>query len=168
LKQNKKVRFDLPESESFTTEPTEHDMSSSVLVDPNVFKFLLLSLVDFDTKVAKERALNEQERMVDLKNELMTEIYNLKQKFRTPWRHPKKMTAMFNAYMGDMLLVQSREMLSQMDLKTTTLTDQITKLMTTLQVSPPDRKDTTSPHQQRLREDGTAMDGVMQSSSPPS
>jgi hypothetical protein len=48
LKQNKKVRFDLPESESFTTEPrTDPDMSSSVLVD-------------FDTEMANERARNEQ------------------------------------------------------------------------------------------------------------
>jgi hypothetical protein len=111
-------------------------------------------LEDFDTEeMAKERAINEQ-RMVDLKNELMTEIYNLKQQFKDIMEESEKnMTAMFDDYMGKNMLRQSRETLAQMDLKTNTLTDRITKLMDTLQASPLDQNETTSPprKQQRLR-----------------
>jgi hypothetical protein len=117
-------------------------------------------LVDFDTEMAKERAINEQ-RMVDLKNELMTEIYNLKQQFKdTMEESEKKMTAMFDNYMGNML-GQSREMLAQMDLKTNTLTDRIAKLMDTLQASPLDQNETTSPtrKQQCLLEEGWQLHG---------
>ena len=73
------MRFDLPASETSTTESTDPDLSCGGV------------LVDFDTEMAKERAINEQ-RMVDIKNELMvTEIYNLKQNFNdTLERHPKR------------------------------------------------------------------------------
>jgi hypothetical protein len=127
-------------------------------------------LVDFDTEtIAKERKINKQ-RMVDIKNKLMTEIYNLKQNFKdTLEASEKKMTAMFDGYMGNMLR-ESHETLAQMDfLKMNTLTDRITKLMNTLKASPLDQNATTSPprKQQCLRGDRNAsMDGVMQSSYP--
>jgi hypothetical protein len=66
LNQKKKVRFDLQESDTSTAESTDPDLSCGGV------------LVDFDTEMAKEREINEQ-RMVDIKNELMTEIYNRKQ-----------------------------------------------------------------------------------------
>jgi hypothetical protein len=67
------------------------------------------------------------------------------------------------SYMGNMLR-QSREMLAQMDLKTNTLTDSITMTLmnTTLEASPLDQNDTTSPprKQQHLcREEGNAIHG---------
>jgi hypothetical protein len=65
LNQKKKLRYDLPESDTSTAESTDPGLSCG-------------GLVDFDTEMAKERAINEQ-RMVDIKNEFMTEIYNLKQ-----------------------------------------------------------------------------------------
>jgi hypothetical protein len=96
------------------------------------------------TEMAKERRINEQECMVDIKNEHMTEIYNLKQK-GTLEASEKKMTAFFDGYMGSMLR-ESRETLAQMDLKTNTLTDRISRmLMNTLEVSPRDQNATTSP-----------------------
>jgi hypothetical protein len=53
--------------------------------------------------MAKEREINKQ-RMVDIKNELMTEIYNLKQNFKDILEaSKKKMMAIFDDYMGNML-----------------------------------------------------------------
>jgi hypothetical protein len=62
------VRFDLQESDTSNAKSTDPDLLCGGV------------LVDFDTEMAKEREINKQ-RMVDIKNELMMEIYNLKQNF---------------------------------------------------------------------------------------
>jgi hypothetical protein len=79
----------------------------------------------------------------------------------------KRMTAMFQMYMGDMIR-QSDEALKMMALKSTEIAEKI-MTMTINNASPPGTNTTSPPRKrQRLQDDGTAMVDVTQSTTLPS
>ena len=116
-------------------------------------------LVDFDTEMAKERAYNKK-CLDELKDEFNQEIQRLKKEFKdTMEKSEKQMQTMLQAHTKE-ITRQSGETTKLMTTQNSTLSEQMSQIMTLIQGTTSEGQHQNSParKQQRIRNDGIPMD----------